>query len=84
LCFLSKGFGFPVFCISLRELLMAFLKSSIIIMSCDFKSESCFSSVLGYSEFAVLDNWVLMIPSMLSLWCLCSCTCLSPFGNLWC
>jgi hypothetical protein len=33
----------PVFsCISLMELFMSFLKSSIITMRCDFKSESCF------------------------------------------
>jgi len=31
--------------ISLRELFMTFLKSSIIIMKCDFKSKSCFSGV---------------------------------------
>ena len=31
---------------------MSFLKSSISIMRYDFKSESCFSGVLGY---AVLD-----------------------------
>jgi hypothetical protein len=39
----------PVFlCISLRELFMSFLNSSIMmIMRCDFKSESCFSDVLG-------------------------------------
>ena len=27
---------------------MSFLKSSIIVMRCDFKSEPCFSGVLGY------------------------------------
>jgi hypothetical protein len=37
----------PVFsCMFLRGLFMSFLKSSII-MRCDFKSESCFSGVLG-------------------------------------
>jgi hypothetical protein len=36
-------------CISLRELFMSFLKSSIIIR-CDFKSESYFSVVLGYPD----------------------------------
>ena len=33
---------------------MSVLKSSIIIMRCDFKSESCFSGVLGYPGLAVL------------------------------
>ena len=37
---------FPVFCISLRELFILFLKSSIIIMRYEFKSESSFSCVL--------------------------------------
>jgi len=32
---------------------MFFLKSSDIIMSCDFKSKSCFSGVLGYLGLAV-------------------------------
>jgi hypothetical protein len=32
---------------------MSYLKSSITIMRCDFKSESCFSGVLGYSGLAV-------------------------------
>jgi hypothetical protein len=46
-------------CITLKELFMSFLKSSIIIiiiiiMSCDFKSESCFSGVLEYPEITVL------------------------------
>ena len=47
----------PVFsCISLRELFMSFLKSSIIIMRYDFKSESCFSGVLGYPGLAVVGE----------------------------
>lgn len=37
-------------CISLRELFMSFLKSSISIMKCDFKSTPSFSSVLGVSR----------------------------------
>jgi hypothetical protein len=39
--------------ISLSELLMAFLKSSTSIMR-HFKSESCFSGVLGYPGLAVV------------------------------
>jgi hypothetical protein len=35
---------------------MFFLKSSIIIMRCDFKSESCFSGVLGYPGLAVVEE----------------------------
>jgi len=47
----------PVFCcISLRELLMSFLKSSILHMRCDFKSKSCFSSVMGYQVFVVVGG----------------------------
>jgi hypothetical protein len=41
---------------SLKELFMSFLKSSISIMRCDFKSESYFSDVLGYPSLAVLGE----------------------------
>jgi hypothetical protein len=58
-------------CISLRELFMSFLKSSIIIMRCDFKSESCFSAVLGNQGSLWWKNWVLMMPSGLCFCCLC-------------
>jgi hypothetical protein len=37
------------------ELLMTFLKSSISIMRCDFKTKSSFSGVLGYPGLAVVD-----------------------------
>jgi hypothetical protein len=43
-------------CISLRELFIFFLKSSIIIISCDFKSESCFSDVLGYPGLTMVGE----------------------------
>jgi hypothetical protein len=33
---------------------MSFLKSSVIIMRCAFKSKSCFSGVLGYPGLAVV------------------------------
>ena len=47
----------PVFsCISLRELFMSFLKSCVIIMRCDFKSESCFSGVLWYLGLTVVGE----------------------------
>jgi hypothetical protein len=35
---------------------MSFLKSSIIIMRCDFTSESLFSGVLGYPGYAVVGE----------------------------
>ena len=44
---------FPVF---LRELLMSFLKSSIIIMRSDFRSKSCFSSGMVYPGFAMVGE----------------------------
>lgn len=42
--------------ISLWQLFMSFLKSSNIIMSCDFKSKCCFSGVLGYPGLAVMGE----------------------------
>jgi hypothetical protein len=45
-------------CISLSELLISFLKSSITIMRYDFKSESCFSGVLGYPGLAMVGELV--------------------------
>jgi hypothetical protein len=41
-------------CFSLSDLLMPFLKSSTTIMRYEFKSESCFSGVLGYPGLAVV------------------------------
>jgi hypothetical protein len=41
-------------CISLRELFISFLKSSIIIMRSDFRSKSCFSYVMVFSGLAIL------------------------------
>jgi len=35
---------------------MSFLKSSITIMRCNFKSKSCFSTVLDYPVFAVVGE----------------------------
>jgi hypothetical protein len=35
---------------------MSFLMSSIIIMRCDFKSQSCFSGVLGYSGLSAVGE----------------------------
>ena len=49
----------PVFsCIYLKVLFMSFSKSSMTIMECDFKSESCFSGVLGYPGFTVVGGSV--------------------------
>jgi hypothetical protein len=42
--------------ISLMELFMLFIKTSIIIMRCDFKTESCFSCVLGFPGLAVVGT----------------------------
>jgi hypothetical protein len=42
------------YCISLSELLMLFLKSSVSIMRYDFKSESCFLGVLEYPGDAMV------------------------------
>jgi hypothetical protein len=65
-------------CISLRGLVMSFLKSSIIIMRRDFRSESCFSGVVcwGIPDLLWKNNWVLMMPSNLGFCCLCSYACL--------
>jgi hypothetical protein len=35
---------------------MSFLKSSVIILRYDFKSESCFSGVLGYPGLAMVEE----------------------------
>jgi hypothetical protein len=50
--------------ISLSELLMLFLKFSTSIMRYDFKSETCFLGVLGYTGLAAVgvlgsddDEW---------------------------
>ena len=57
-------------CISLSELLKTFLMSSTSIMRYDFKSQSCFSGVLGYpglAEVGVLGSddgersWFLLV-----------------------
>jgi len=60
LWFFSIGFYLfiCVSCISLRELFMSFLKSSCIMIKCDFKSRSCFSCVFGYSVFALVGELV--------------------------
>ena len=47
----------PVFsCISLKELFTSFLNSSIFILRCEFKSESCFSGVLQKPGFVVVGE----------------------------
>jgi hypothetical protein len=37
---------------------MSFLKSSIVIMRCDFKPESWFSSALGYPGLAMMGDQI--------------------------
>ena len=46
----------PVFFISIKELFISLLKSSIIIMRSDFKFESLFSIVLGYPGLALVGE----------------------------
>jgi hypothetical protein len=55
--FLRSSTCLPVFyCVSLRELFVSFLNSTITIMRCNFKSESCFSSLMGYPGIAVVGE----------------------------
>ena len=63
---------------------MSFLMSSISIMSCCFKSNSCFSSVLGIQDLLWWENWVLMLPNSFGFCWYGSCACLLPSGYLWC
>ena len=51
-----KGLLFNCVPVFLRELFTSFLKSSIIIMRCVFKSETCFCGVLGYPGLAVVGE----------------------------
>jgi hypothetical protein len=54
---LSVSSCLPVFsCISLRELFMSFLMSSIIIMRNDFRSEYCFSGVMVFPGLAMVGE----------------------------
>ena len=43
-------------CISLRELFMSFLKTSIIILRSDFRYISCFSGVMVYPGLAMVGE----------------------------
>ena len=52
----QKEDGGGLSCISLRELFISFLKSSIGIMRRDFKSNSCFFGVLGYLGLGVVGQ----------------------------
>jgi hypothetical protein len=74
LCLVFKGFYlFPVlFCISLRQLFVSFLKSSIIVTRSDFIFESCFSGVMVYPRFAMVGEMDSMMPHVLGFCCLCS------------
>jgi hypothetical protein len=54
---LSDSSCLPVFaCIYLRELVMSFLKFCTIFMRCAFRSESCFSGVMGYAGITVMGE----------------------------
>jgi hypothetical protein len=61
-------------CISLRQLLISFLTSSIIIMRSDFRSIPCFSGVVVYLLW--WESLVLNMPSNLCFCCFCSYGCL--------
>jgi hypothetical protein len=41
-------------CITLRDLFMPFLMSSIIITRCDFKTKSYFSCMIAYPTLAIM------------------------------
>jgi hypothetical protein len=59
LCVSSKQvfYLFTVFsCISLRGLFMSSLRTSIIVKSWNFRSESCFSGMLVYPELAMVGE----------------------------
>jgi hypothetical protein len=53
-------------------------------MTCDFKSEPCFSGVSGYPGPTVVEELGMMMPSNLGFCCLCFPPCLWPSGYLWC
>jgi len=74
----SQIFAFPFYSLLLVYLcfpafFMSFLKSSIIMINCDFKYRSCFSGVFGYSMFALvgelgsdadMQSWFLLLGSL--------------------
>ena len=72
--------------ISLWELLISSLKSSIILMKSDCRSESCFSGVLQYPRLALFEelgsDCVELLLLLMSL--LASSICLSRSGFLSC
>jgi hypothetical protein len=68
----------------LRKLFMFLLNSSIIIMRCDFKSESHLSGELGYPGLVVVGELDSDDAKCLGFCCLCSCACLLPSEYLWC
>jgi hypothetical protein len=58
LCFLFKGFQLFT-CVLLyffKGVIYVLLKSSIITMRCDFKSDSCFSGVFKHSGLTVVGE----------------------------
>jgi hypothetical protein len=73
------------FCISLRELFMSFLKSSIIISRDVTLNQSlAFLVCCGIQGSLWWENLFLMMPSSLGFCWLYSCSCLLPPGYLWC
>lgn len=65
-----------LFSISLRDLFVSFLNTSIIIIRSDFKSQYFFLVCLGIKFLLWWMNSVLMMPNSLGFCCLFSCTCL--------
>jgi hypothetical protein len=71
-------------CISLRELFMSFLKSSIIVISSDFRSMCCFLCVMVYPGLAMVGEFGSDGASNVGFYCFCSCTCFLPSDYLTC
>ena len=77
-CYLFMGFS-----ISLKKLFISFLKSSIMITRCDFKSGLAILVCWGIQCSLWWENWILLMPNSLGFCCLCSCPCLLPSVYLW-
>ena len=71
ICFLFTYF-YLFDCTSLRGLFISLLKASIISMRWAFRSESCFSGVLG---LLLQENWALKVSNYIGFCFLCSCAC---------
>ena len=70
--------------ISLKELVISFLYSSMIIIRSDYRPISCFSGVMVYPGLLWWESLVLMMPCNLGCCCFCSYACLLLSGFLMC